>query len=903
MQEAKAVASLDHPGICPVYDAGVDTEGRAFMVMQYVQGETLAAQLKRGPLAAGEALRLCTQIAEALSAAHRTGVVHRDLKPQNIIVTPSGQPKIVDFGIAKVLALPAASDWETASALTNAYAVAGTPAYMSPEQAQQRPLDARSDLFTLGTILFQCLTGRRPFPGDTPLEVVGNIIDQPAPLVSHVQPKLGKAFDDVCQRLLAKHPDARYQTADETARAFRALSERLSSRSRRRVLAIAAAAVVVIATIASIPKWLTPALPEPPPEAQRWFTKGTEALREGSFHGAAVALEEGIKLFPNYPIAYALLAEARRELDDERGAARELVRLSNLFPNQSRLRRDDRERLDAIRALVLREVDAAVHAYGQITTRHPADASAWIDLGRAQEAAAQLKDARTSHQQAISLDRQSAAAHLRLGIVEAAEGKLDEAAKALAEAERLYRAASNAEGETEVLIRQGALYQNFARLPQASETLGRALTMAQASRNAHQVVRAQMQLSSLTASQGRLSDAERMASAAVDHALNAGLETVAADGLIDLAATLAQSGKFDAAHALVVRALALAEARGARRTAARARTQGASLNLDRNQPDAALASVLPAIEFFRAHNYRLGELDALSVAARAYQRLDDIPKARDLAMETLRLAESIKDDYVVAQTLATLAGQESSLGALPKALALRERTEKMRRDSGDSATLPFELLNRAEVLTRLGRIAEAMSAVEEVERGIAKGIDTYVGRQRRVHMLRAYAAVVTGDLHTAAAFASRIDPNSTPSESSTVLGPALLDYALAKQRGAATHRQPASSPESPTAAPMMRRERRYWIAAAHLAAGNAQDALQLASTELNGLLKENDELRWRLAALAAAAAQQLGETARYETLRSTAVEALGRLRTTWGAHARAYESRKDLTELRTAIGL
>lgn len=904
VHEAKAVASLDHPGICPVYDAGVDTEGRAFMVMQYVQGETLAARLKRGPLPPAEAVRLCAQIAEALAVAHAQGVIHRDLKPQNVIVTPSGQPKLVDFGIAKVLASSAAAEWETTTAITNAYALIGTPAYMSPEQVYQQPVDGRSDLFALGAILFECLTARRAFRGDTPLEVVGHITHSPSPAVSSVRPELGTRFDEVCARLLAKKPEDRYQSAEDAVAALRNVAgdprpvRRLSNRT---VAGVAAALLLLIAALAA-PRWLEPRLPEPPATAQRWFDAGMEAMREGSYYGATRALEEGLKLFKDYPIAYALLAEAHRELDDETAATRELVRLSELLPDQSQLPTAERMRLDAIRAMVLRNVDAGVRVYKQIAEKRPGDAGGWIDLGRAQETAGQLSDARGSYERSIGIDRQYATAHLRLGSVYSALGDSAESLEAFAEAERLYRAASNTEGQAEVLIRRGGLLDNFGKFQEAADTLRRALGMAESMRNPYQIVRAQMLLSSATASQGRLAEAEQIASAGVERALAAGLDTAAANALIDLAATLAQRQNYAAAATQVERALKLAEARKASRTAARALTQRASLHLDQQQPKEALATVTPAIEFFRKHQYRLRELDALSIAARAYQRLDDIPKSRELATEILRVGRAIKDDLTIGQALATLAGQAVVLGSLPEALELRAQAEALHRKNADHAQLPYEILNKAELLIRLGRHQDAAPLILEIEQGIAKGVDSYVGRQRRVHLLHAYAAIVTGQYARAAEFARLIDPNSKPPESSTALGPVLADYAEARQSKGRSKRAISDPDGSPSTSPGLQRERRYWIAAAHLARGDAANALGVASVDIDRLHTENDELRWRLAAVAASAAKELGDPAQYEALRVKAAEALNRLRTSWGSHARAYESRQDLIPLRTAIG-
>ena len=897
--EAKAVASLDHPGICPVYDAGLDTEGRAFMVMQYVQGETLAARLKRGPLSTREALHLCTRVAEALAAAHRTGVVHRDLKPQNIIVTPSGQPKLVDFGIAKVLA-PAASEWETASALTNSYAIAGTPAYMSPEQAQHRPIDARSDLFTLGAILFQCLTGRRPFLGDSPLEVMNSIIEESAPKVSTVRPALGTRFDDVCSRLLAKRPEERYQSADEAAAALSALTHAMGRRrfSTRAMAGLAALFVLVVAAV-SVPRWYAHRLPEPPPEAQRWFSRGIEAVREQSYHRGVKALEAGIGMFPDYPMAYLLLAEGRRELDDQTGADHELLRFTERFPDQSRMPAAVRLRLSAIRLTAIGKFDESVAAYQKIAETQPRDAGAWVDLGRAREAAGRLGDARRAYEHAISLDRRYAPAHLRLGVLEAGEGNTDAAKKALDEAYRLYGTASDIEGQTEALIRLGMVLDGEGESAQAAETLGRAVKMANANQNPHQVVRAQLRLSAATASLGRFAEAEDLARQGVDAALAAGWQATAADGLIDFGTTLTKNRKPGEAAVQLERAINLAQLAGAQRTAARARTQRAALHVQQNQPTEALFLVQPQIEFFRQRNHRLQELDALGVAASAYVALDELSRAHALALEMLTIARTLKDAIATRQALVTLAREAAMLGNLPEALKYRGEIEDMSRN-GAPDVLPYDILNRAELLVRLGRTDDAQKAIEELERRIAGGEPVYVGRQRSLHVLRSSAALAAGEWEDAGKAASQIDTTAVqPPDVPAQMAQPLIDYARAKSRRA----RPQASPEAaPNATPGVARERRFWLAMAHLAAGNGAEALRVSSIDLPGVREENDELRWRLAAIGAAAARQIKDPARAEALRTVARDALTRLRTKWGPDATRYELRKDLAPLRAEIG-
>jgi serine/threonine protein kinase len=159
-REAKAIAALNHPNICQIYDIGPN-----YLVMEYVDGAPIVSSEKSQPLPSAEALRLAAQVAAALEAAHAKGIVHRDLKPANILVTHEGVVKLLDFGLAKQSLATEAGDETQTIGLTKVGAIMGTPAYMSPEQADGRPADARSDIFSFGVILYEMLAGRHAFPG------------------------------------------------------------------------------------------------------------------------------------------------------------------------------------------------------------------------------------------------------------------------------------------------------------------------------------------------------------------------------------------------------------------------------------------------------------------------------------------------------------------------------------------------------------------------------------------------------------------------------------------------------------------------------------------------------------------------------------------------------------------
>src|SRR6188474_350091 len=195
-REARAIAALNHPRICQLYDVGPD-----YLVMEYVEGEIL-----KGPVAVTDALRLALQIAEALTAAHRKGIVHRDLKPANVLVNESGA-KLLDFGLAQQDAPAVPGDATMSLAPSEHGAVVGTVAYMSPEQAEGRAVDARSDVFSFGSLLYELLTGRRAFIGQTYLATLAAVVNDPPPRL-----EAPRTLQQIVSRCLAKQPRDRFQS-------------------------------------------------------------------------------------------------------------------------------------------------------------------------------------------------------------------------------------------------------------------------------------------------------------------------------------------------------------------------------------------------------------------------------------------------------------------------------------------------------------------------------------------------------------------------------------------------------------------------------------------------------------------------------------------------------------------
>jgi serine/threonine protein kinase/Tol biopolymer transport system component len=302
-REAKTISSLNHPHICVVHDVGRQ-DGIDFLVMEYLEGETLATRVAKGPLPLEQVLKYGVQIADALDKAHRSGVVHRDLKPGNIMLTSQGGTgaKLLDFGLAKAAVPLSTGTTLTAAAMrtapvTQEGTIVGTFQYMSPEQVEGKELDGRSDIFSFGAVLYEMVTGRRAFQGKSQISVASAVLEKDPEPISTLQPMTPPALDRAIRRCLAKDPEDRWQTARDLELELKWIAEAgsqagvpaplVSHRKMRERLSWAAAAVFVLTTIALAIGFVLRAPNTPQPmrlsaeigaDASLYTTYGTSAI-------------------------------------------------------------------------------------------------------------------------------------------------------------------------------------------------------------------------------------------------------------------------------------------------------------------------------------------------------------------------------------------------------------------------------------------------------------------------------------------------------------------------------------------------------------------------------------------------------------------------------------------------
>jgi Tol biopolymer transport system component/predicted Ser/Thr protein kinase len=282
VREAQAASALNHPNIVTVYDVGTD-QGADFIAMEYVSGATLGKRIGRKGLDLATCLRYAIQIADALAAAHAAGIMHRDLKPANIMVTDKDLIKILDFGLAKPIRLPGRNSGETS---TGSYqgVIAGTAAYMSPEQAEGKTLDERSDIFSFGSVLYEMLTGRRAFEGQSDMSTLSSVLTKEPPPLSEIKASLPREIQRLIAMCLRKDPTRRLQHMDDVKLAVETLQEEIESGDlfqppvpleRRRGKPVAFALVLLLAVALASSPWWWARIGRPPPVEEPVLTQLT----------------------------------------------------------------------------------------------------------------------------------------------------------------------------------------------------------------------------------------------------------------------------------------------------------------------------------------------------------------------------------------------------------------------------------------------------------------------------------------------------------------------------------------------------------------------------------------------------------------------------------------------------
>jgi tetratricopeptide (TPR) repeat protein len=708
LKEARAASSLSHPNIAHIYEFVEDPGGDAFISMELVSGATLARTLSQRCLNIEETLKVATGVASALAEAHRHGVIHRDIKPGNIQITSEGEVKVLDFGIARPAALLAAVEGATDVTRT-IEGFSGTLLYMSPEQASGEILDARSDLFSLGVVLYECLTGKSPFAADALPAVLARLMTWAPPPPSRLNPQSPAHLDRIVLKLLEKDRKKRYASAGELLADLHAPG-RVHSR-RRAVVALAGGLVCAGGVSAWL--WNSKRHRDPASAAVGWYRDGLAALRYGNYHRASKLLARAVEIDPAFAMAHAYLAEAWYELDYLERAKDELLKA---MASLGSLPAVEKLHLDAIHQTVIGEFKAAVGKYQEISTMVAPDerGGALLELGRSLERNHDTKKAMATYSEAIRLNGQNAAQNatvwLRLGALQARTGARDDSARSLDRAENLFQAASNLEGATECLY----VRARYSSTPaQARDLIGKALSAARVTGNDQQQIKLLLLSSNSYLEAGQDAAALDDANHAIAIARADGIENLVSRGLIDMGNALFVKGRTAEALSTIEEALDIARRNGEKQSEARALVNLGSIRIQTGDMAQGWRDVQTALDYYRQGSYRTEAALALILLGRAAREKGDYEGAHRAFAETLSTLKSGEPSLPRALAQEGLASLEMSQDRWPQALPMFDEARRGFEAIGNSSGVATNQLNAALIDALLGHKVDATAVPQQ----------------------------------------------------------------------------------------------------------------------------------------------------------------------------------------------
>jgi eukaryotic-like serine/threonine-protein kinase len=748
LREARAVSALSHPHIATIHDYGETPEGQPYIVMEFIRGETLADLILKESLTIPRALEIIGEVAEALGEAHAHGIIHRDIKPSNIAINHRGEVKVLDFGLAKQIdpGIADSFDPERQTLLntqTREGVIVGTPMYLSPEQALGLEVDARSDLFSLGGVLYECLAGKPPFFGGSPMEICAKVIRDDPPPPSQVNSDVPPELDRIVLKALGKKPDQRYQTAGElfadltSARpevhgfdqtvtrtinapqrtqptgALATLSD-IFKRPRLSVGYVAAGLIITAALGFGIWRVNRPTPHEPTTEAKQLYDKGVGALQEGTYYKASKLLERAVAADSKFMLAHARLAEALTELDYHDKAKDEMLAANRLVTDRSVLEHLEGLYFDAINATVTRDLTGAIKAYEDITRLKSFDNPSLLDLGRAYENNDELAKAIASYQRASETDRNSPVALLRLGILYGRQQDLTKADATFDQADSLYKDSDNFEGNSEVSFQRGFLLNQLSKVPEARIQAQKSLDIAKFADNKYQQVRALLLLGSVAYSSGDTAQGEQLVHQALDLARNNDMETLATQGLLDLGYALMIKRSYDESERYLKQGFELAQRYKEKRNEARAKLLLGTLYIQKEDADKGGPFIDQALTFYRSGGYRREISRSMMMVGRQQLLKGDFDGAVKTLDEQLKLAKQVEDPGQLARSQAEVAAALSKQDFYPQALIRFTESYELNKFLDNSLNTAFALLNRGDMLARLGRYNEANQALDQL---------------------------------------------------------------------------------------------------------------------------------------------------------------------------------------------
>lgn len=946
LREARAVSTLSHPHIATIHDYGETQEGQPYLVMELVKGETLGELMLTERLTIPRAIEIIEQVAEALAEAHRQGIVHRDIKPSNVAIDQRGEVKVLDFGLAKQIQMDPAdvTDPERQTLLntqTQEGVVVGTPMYLSPEQALGVDVDARSDLFSVGALLYECIAGKPPFDGGSKIEICAKVIrDDPSP-PSKFNSDVSSRLDGITLKALAKKPEARYQNADEFLTELQSVRADLKSpaldRTVTRLISPAPSThpTGALATLSDIFKrprlsvgylsvgllivaalgygwWaLTRPRPhQPAPEAQRLYGLAVDALREGAFFKSSKILQQAVQEDDRFALAHARLAEAWTELDFSDKAKDELIRAGDLVPNRSVLPQLDALRFQAITDTVKRDFGKAVEDYRTLAGSVPEAEKAYalVDLGRAYEKNEQPAKAIESYQEAVNRNSRYAAAFLRLGVALRRSQRYPESEAAFDQAHKLFDISNEIEGLAEVLYQRGFLFSQQGKVAEAQVQLQQALERSVALENKDQRIKILQLISNTFIVAGDAAQAQQYSQQAMQLAQASGMENLTTAGLIDIGNAYLIKGNFTEAEKNFSEALRLAQMYKGKLNEARALLSLGSLRSQQGDPDGARDFVQRALQFYQLGGYRKQNSQAYAILGRADERMGDYEAAQHAFEQQLQATLQVGDLQSAAVAHEGLGSVYLFTQRFPEALSQFDEQYKIVKSLNNKLSMGYAAANRGWALWQLGRYEEAQSALSEaLTIAQPSGHDPYKELLADSTLMEARIALSRRRLPESITKANKaLDLAGTEYKPVAVRGKYTLGLSLTLSGQAAAGRKNCEEAVSLARSlrdPIPLAEALVALAETAFLSGDAQAASTIAGEgQQQSAASKLRESEWRALLIGARAFEKTGDKARARQLALQCNTVIAALEQAWGSNNyKTYLTRPDVQELRIEL--
>jgi Tfp pilus assembly protein PilF len=911
-QEVQLARKISGAQVCRIHELYLIPADRgraatAFLTMEYLDGTTLSQRLKdSGPLPVKQAQVVALDICEGLRLVHAKGVIHRDLKSANIMLCGEGgsmRAVLMDFGLARDSGVAGPDDQTSpiasAQDRTLPGAIMGTPAYMAPEQFEGKAVSPATDIYALGIVLYELITGLRPYAAPTPVAAAIRRAQRPTPPSSLIH-SVPRKWDRIIQRCLQYAPAERFQSADEVAKALRAGPADLGNLRKDRPWLFVAACTLAAACLAwgIVNWWQTRQYYRPGPEALRQYDNGLSLIRQGNYAEATRVLQAALGHDKHFVMAHARLAEAWYNLDFQGSAQQELL---IALPERDRLPSLDRKYLDAIHATVTGEPFAALEDYKRILDDLPSSAksSGYVDLGMAYERAGDIPHSLDSYAQAAALDGNNPAAYMHTGILQSRLHHVQQGDQAFARAQAIFGSevdsfgrAGNPEGLAELDYERGYAANDNGNRAAAIAQLTRSLDGARTISSVQLEIRALTQLSSVENSMAQISPSVEHAEQAVRLAEDNQLGSWAANGLVRLASAQLSQRNLTEAEKPLQEAFQILHQNPQPRTEALANITLASLRNQQHRPSDVTGPAQAALEYYQGHGFFSPAFNAAMLLVRTERDQGQYKQALTSGNQLLAVAAHSGIPVLKMQAEETVGTVDLMMELYPDALTHFQNAED---SAGTDSLRSYQALHCAETLWRLGRYIEsdAMFSLASGDPSLA----AYVGEGRVESLLsqRKYQAALDLAQQTIAANKVISDVNKRYLEQDE----AIAESHLGMKQQALKELSVSVAPDQSKDNPSDTAQNKLTDAEIYLWSGMNEQARDAAMAALDFFTSAGKlESALESAYLAAAASKALKNEPEFDSLSKKLIDIQHDLEHNWGPEPfQTYLSRPDLHAL------